>query len=157
MDTTGAKLHSQNLFDLEDGKDYEILIQCVDESDNTNTELLKFYFGEVAEPTKEPPQNPPSNSGGGGSSSSSSKKTDNNKNKEINLIESNSVPEVKKASEPVTLLADTPAETASTPSSSNKLTAAIIEIAENGGLVYVAGFVLVIASLVGIKIYIRKN
>jgi len=157
MDTTGAKLHSQNLFDLEDGKDYEILIQCVDESDNTNTELLKFYFGEVAEPTKEPPQNPPSNSGGGGSSSSSSKKTDNNKNKEINLIESNSVPEVKKASELVTLLADTPAETASTPSSSNKLTAAIIEIAENGGLVYVAGFVLILFSLVGVEIYRRKN
>ena len=160
MDTTGAKLHSQNLFSLEDGKDYEVSVQCVDESDNTNTELLKFHFGEVAEPAEETPlpQNPPSNSGGGGgSSSSSSKKTDNNKNKEINLIESNSVPEVKKASEPVTLLADTPAETASTPSSSNKLTAAIIEIAENGGLVYVAGFVLVIASLVGIKIYIRKN
>ena len=162
MEVTGKKFHSQNLFDLEEGKDYEVSIQCVDESDNTNTDILKFHFGKVAEPAEEtPPQNStPSNSGGGGGSSSTSKKTDNSKNKEIKPVkETSNLPEMKKASEPVQLLADSPMEASNPPSFSNKLTAAVVGIREKGGLVYVAGFVLIIASLFGIKLFYsnKKN
>ena len=69
------------------------------------------------------------------------------------------MPEVKKASEPVQLLADSPMEASNPPSFSNKLTAAVIGIREKGGLVYVAGFVLIIASLFGIKLFYsnKKN
>ena len=153
METTGAKVHSQNLFDLEDGKDYQVSVECIDESGNSNTGVLKFHFGEVAE--EQPPQNQPSKSGGGGSSSS--KKKDNSKDESLPIVEeetTNHVPDLKKMSEqPIQLSAEAPVETPNNPSFSNKLTAAVVGITEKGGLLYAAGLALIIFSLVGIKIY----
>ncbi len=159
MDDTGGKNHYQALTDLKYNNTYNVSVQCVDESENTNTETIHFHFGEVAdEPTEEPPQNQPSNTGG--SSFSSSKKKDNSKDEDMNFVEetvTNNAPEIKKISEPIKLLAESPAEAPSNPSSSNKLTAALIGVAENGGLLYAAGLVLVIFSLLGIKIYLKYN
>ncbi|MDP3698375.1 MAG: hypothetical protein Q8R47_02200 [Nanoarchaeota archaeon] len=158
MGTTSTKFHSQNLFDLEDGKDYEISVQCVDESGNTKTELLKFHFGTVAQPAP-PQQNPPSNSGSSGSSSNNNDEDDDEAEEETTKVTNNPPQEMKKTAEqPVEPLADSPAEVSDAPSFSNKLTAAVVGIREKGGLLYVAGFVLILFSLVGIKfVYSKKN
>ena len=159
MEFTGGKLHLQNLFDLGSELDYQVAVDCVDTSGNSNTELINFHFSkeEEAGPEEQPPQNQPSNSGGGGGSSSSSSNNDDDEedetNNNVNTQITNTPKQEKKDSEkPVQLLADAPAEVSDETSFSNKLTAAVIGIREKGGLVYVAGFVLIIASLFGIKL-----
>ena len=242
METTGAKVHTQNLFDLEDGNDYEVSVQCVDESGNTNTEVLNFHFGEVPESAEEPlPQAPaPTPSGGGGSSSKPKVSapivvSQSEEDEEIDDIPEEE-PSLTNTAKSIQRLSELPAEVSLgkgekasftigdndygvwadkidggslfltinskpeptvavlklsesrnfdlngdgdddisisltetdglkaylrianiKPSLSSRLTAAVVGVAENGSLIYVAGLVLIVFSLVGIKIYYTKK